>query len=91
LTALMAARVSASRGVPGVATLPAITAELIKQCLATDAPAITVADSAMPSHQSVRGRLGDIAALTSEAGHQTTGDHGDRRGCRICTYWLIRP
>jgi uroporphyrin-III C-methyltransferase len=52
----------------GVATLPAITAELIKQASPQDTPAITVAGAAMPSPQSVRGMLGDIAALTSEAG-----------------------
>jgi uroporphyrin-III C-methyltransferase len=52
----------------GVATLPAITAELIKHGLAADTPAMTVADAAMPSQRSVRGALADIAALTSEAG-----------------------
>jgi uroporphyrin-III C-methyltransferase len=52
----------------GVATLPAITAELIKHGLATATPAMTVADAAMPSQRSVRGTLADIAALTSEAG-----------------------
>jgi uroporphyrin-III C-methyltransferase len=51
----------------GVATLSAITAELIKHGLATDTPAMTVADAAMPSQQSVRGTLADIAALTKEA------------------------
>jgi uroporphyrin-III C-methyltransferase len=51
----------------GVATLPAITAELIKHGLAADTPAMTVADAAMPSQQSVRGTLADIAELTNEA------------------------
>jgi uroporphyrin-III C-methyltransferase len=51
----------------GVATLPAIAAELIKHGLAADTPAMTVADAAMPSQQSVRGTLADIAALTTEA------------------------
>jgi uroporphyrin-III C-methyltransferase len=51
----------------GVATLPAIAAELIKHGLAPDTPAMTVADAAMPSQQSVRGTLADIAALTKEA------------------------
>jgi uroporphyrin-III C-methyltransferase len=51
----------------GVATLPAITAELIKYGLAADTPAMTVADAAMPSQQSVRGTLADIAALTKKA------------------------
>jgi uroporphyrin-III C-methyltransferase len=52
----------------GVATLPAITAELIKHGLAADTPAMTVADAAMPSQQAVRGTVTDIAALTREAG-----------------------
>jgi uroporphyrin-III C-methyltransferase len=51
----------------GVATLPAITAELIKHGLAADTPAMTVADAGMPSQQSVRGALADIAALTQKA------------------------
>ena len=51
----------------GVATLPAITAELIKHGLAADTPAITIADAAMPSQQSVRGTMADIAELTKEA------------------------
>jgi uroporphyrin-III C-methyltransferase len=51
----------------GVATLPAITVELIKHGLAADTPAMTVADAAMPSQKSVRGTLADIAALTQEA------------------------
>ena len=50
----------------GVATLPDITSELIKHGLAADTPAMTVADAAMPSQQSVRGILADIAALTKE-------------------------
>jgi uroporphyrin-III C-methyltransferase len=51
----------------GVATLPAITAELIKHGLASDTPAMTVADAAMPSQQSVRGTVANIAELTNEA------------------------
>jgi uroporphyrin-III C-methyltransferase len=51
----------------GVATLPAITAELIKHGLDPSTPAMTVADAAMPSQRSVRGTLADIAALTKEA------------------------
>jgi len=51
----------------GVATLPAITAELIKNGLAADTPAMTIADAAMPSQQSVRGTLADIAVRTQEA------------------------
>jgi uroporphyrin-III C-methyltransferase len=52
----------------GVATLPDITAELIKHGLAADTPAMTVADAAMPSQQAVRGTVADIAALTKEQG-----------------------
>jgi uroporphyrin-III C-methyltransferase len=51
----------------GVATLPDITTELLKHGLASDTPAMTVADAAMPSQRSVRGTLADIAALTKEA------------------------
>jgi uroporphyrin-III C-methyltransferase len=51
----------------GVATLPAITAELIKHGLPALTPAMTVADAAMPSQQSVRGTVADIAVLTEEA------------------------
>jgi uroporphyrin-III C-methyltransferase len=51
----------------GVATLPAITAELIKYGLSADTPAMTVADAAMPSQRSVRGTVAHIAALTKEA------------------------
>ena len=51
----------------GVATLSAITAELIKHGLAPDIPAMTVADAAMPSQQAVRGTLADIAARTTKA------------------------
>jgi uroporphyrin-III C-methyltransferase len=51
----------------GVATLPAITAELIKHGLDPSTPAMTVADAAMPSQRSVRGTLANIAALTKEA------------------------
>jgi uroporphyrin-III C-methyltransferase len=54
----------------GVATLPAITAELIKHGLAVDTPAMTVADAAMPSQQAVRGTVTDIAELTRDAGIQ---------------------
>jgi uroporphyrin-III C-methyltransferase len=52
----------------GVATLPDITAELIKHGLPADTPAMTVADAGMPSQQAVRGTLADIAALTNKAG-----------------------
>jgi uroporphyrin-III C-methyltransferase len=51
----------------GVATLQAITTELIKNGLAANTPAMTIADAAMPSQRSVRGTLADIAELTKEA------------------------
>jgi len=51
----------------GVATLPDITTELIKHGLPAGTPAMTVADAGMPSQQSIRGTLADIAALTKEA------------------------
>jgi siroheme synthase len=56
--------------------LPAITAELIKHGLAAASPAITVADAAMPSQQSVQGTLADIAALADK----TARHYRDRRG-----------
>ncbi|SDT39960.1 uroporphyrin-III C-methyltransferase [Friedmanniella luteola] len=52
----------------GVATLPAITAELVAQGMAPGTPAATVADAGLPSQRDVRGRVDDIAALTLEAG-----------------------
>jgi uroporphyrin-III C-methyltransferase len=51
----------------GVATLPAIAAELIKDGLPPDTPAATVADAGMPSQRTVRGSLAEIAALTRAA------------------------
>jgi uroporphyrin-III C-methyltransferase len=52
----------------GVATLPAITAELIKDGLPGETPAMTVADAGMPSQQAVHGTLADIATATKDAG-----------------------
>jgi uroporphyrin-III C-methyltransferase len=52
----------------GVATLPAVTAELIHQGLPPDTAAMTVADAGMPSQRSVRGTVADIAARSREAG-----------------------
>lgn len=52
----------------GVATLPAITAELIGQGMAGSTPAATVADAGLPSQRDVRGTVADIAALTAAAG-----------------------
>ncbi len=52
----------------GVATLPAITAELINQGLPSSTPAMTVADAGMPSQHDARGTVADIAARTQESG-----------------------
>jgi uroporphyrin-III C-methyltransferase len=52
----------------GVASLPAITAELAKDGLPSSTPAATVADAGLPSQRTVRGTLADIAARTSAAG-----------------------
>ena len=51
----------------GVATLPAVTAELIAQGLDPMTPAATVADGGLPSQRSVRGTVSTIAAATGEA------------------------
>ena len=51
----------------GVATLPAITAELIKHGMASDTPAATVADAGMPTQRTVIGSVSDIAERTSSA------------------------
>jgi uroporphyrin-III C-methyltransferase len=52
----------------GVATLPAITAELLRHGLANDTPAATVANAGLPGQQTVRGVLSDIADRTAAAG-----------------------
>ena len=52
----------------GVATLPAITTDLIRHGLPSDTPAATIANAGLPGQQTVRGTLADIAALTAEAG-----------------------
>lgn len=52
----------------GVATLPAITVELIKHGMPADLPAATIADGGLPSMQVVRGPLDRIADLTEQAG-----------------------
>jgi uroporphyrin-III C-methyltransferase len=52
----------------GVATLPAITAELGDQGLSADTPAVTVGDAGLPGQRLVRGTLIDIADLTRRAG-----------------------
>ena len=51
----------------GVATLPAITAELIKHGLAAGTPAATVADAGLPSQRAVFGTLADIAEQSRNA------------------------
>lgn len=52
----------------GVATLPAVTAELVHQGMAPDTPAATIADAGLPSQRSVRGTVTTIAAATHDAG-----------------------
>ena len=52
----------------GVATLPAVTEELVRQGMARSTPAATVADAGMASQRSVKGTVADIAQLTLEAG-----------------------
>ena len=52
----------------GVATLPAITAELIKHGMAGRHPAATVADGGMPTQRTVVGSVADIAERTISAG-----------------------
>jgi uroporphyrin-III C-methyltransferase len=52
----------------GVATLPAIAAELIKHGMAGDTPAATVADAGMPTQRTVLGNVADIAERTISAG-----------------------
>jgi len=52
----------------GVATLPAVTAELIRHGLDPATPAATVADGGLPDQRVVRGTLGSIAATTGDAG-----------------------
>jgi uroporphyrin-III C-methyltransferase len=51
----------------GVATLAAITAELLQQGMAPTTPAATVADAGMASQRSVRGVVANIARLTRDA------------------------
>ena len=52
----------------GVATLAAITAELIKDGLSPNTPAMTVADAGLPSQKAIFANVADIAAVTREAG-----------------------
>ena len=52
----------------GVATLPAVSAELIAQGLDPATPAATIADAGLPSQRSVRATLATIADTTTAAG-----------------------
>ena len=52
----------------GVATMPAITAELLRQGLPGATPALTVADAGLPGQFTVRGTLADIAARSHAEG-----------------------
>ncbi len=52
----------------GVATLPEVTSELIKQGMDPATPAATVADAGMPSQRSVRATLATIAEVTAQTG-----------------------
>ncbi len=52
----------------GVATLPAVTAELIRHGLDPATPATTVADGGLPDQRVVRGTASTIAGLIAAAG-----------------------
>ena len=52
----------------GIATLPAITAELLAQGMPASTPAITVMDAGLPGQREVRGTVADIAALGEAEG-----------------------
>ena len=52
----------------GVATLPAITADLIRHGMDPATPAATVANAGLPGQAAVRGTLADIAERTTTAG-----------------------
>ena len=67
----------------GVATLPAIAAELVAQGMPADTPAATIADAGLPSQRDVRGRLDDIAARTRGRGRPAAGRHRHRRRRRL--------
>ncbi|WP_338041398.1 uroporphyrinogen-III C-methyltransferase [Microlunatus panaciterrae] len=51
----------------GVAQLPAISAELLRQGMGPDTPAATIADGGLPSMRTVRGTLSDIAERSAAA------------------------
>ena len=52
----------------GIATLPAITAELVTQGLAPDTPALTVTEAGLPGQRAVSGTVSDVAARGEAAG-----------------------
>jgi uroporphyrin-III C-methyltransferase len=52
----------------GIATLPAITAELVAQGLPPETPALTVTEAGLPGQRSVSGTVADIAELGEAAG-----------------------
>jgi uroporphyrin-III C-methyltransferase len=52
----------------GVATLPEVSAELIRQGMDAATPAATIADAGLPSQRSVRAVLSTIAEATAAAG-----------------------
>jgi uroporphyrin-III C-methyltransferase len=51
----------------GVATLPAVVEELVRQGMSPATPAATIADAGLPSQRSVRATLAGIADATTEA------------------------
>ena len=52
----------------GIATLPAITAELVAQGMPVGTPALTVTDVGLPGQRSVVGTVADIASVGAAAG-----------------------
>ncbi|GAB2593816.1 uroporphyrinogen-III C-methyltransferase [Microlunatus antarcticus] len=52
----------------GIATLPAITAELVAQGMPATTPAVTVMEAALPGQRSVVGTVADVAGLGEAAG-----------------------
>ncbi|MGI3781899.1 MAG: uroporphyrinogen-III C-methyltransferase [Janthinobacterium lividum] len=52
----------------GIATLPAITTELVAQGLPATTPALTVMEAGLPGQRSVTGTVADVAALGEASG-----------------------
>jgi uroporphyrin-III C-methyltransferase len=52
----------------GIATLPAVTTELVAQGLPADTPAMTVMEAGLPGQRAVSGTVADIAVRGEEAG-----------------------